>query len=166
MDRRVTTSRRSGFTLLELILVMVIACTALALTAPSLRGWSRGAKLRAAADDLVALARRARTQAAGDGAVYRLNIDPNAGAYRLTVQSGTEFAAIGSSYGRRFEIPEGFRIEMTKAVATSGATIDFFPNGRTEAARITLSTDQGDSIIVECPSPAERFRVLSPGEGS
>jgi prepilin-type N-terminal cleavage/methylation domain-containing protein len=31
-----------GFTLLELVLVMVIVCVALAMVAPSLAGWNQG----------------------------------------------------------------------------------------------------------------------------
>ena len=45
--------RQSGFTLLELILVMVIICTALALAAPSLNGWARGSKMRDAVSTMI-----------------------------------------------------------------------------------------------------------------
>jgi len=53
----------SGFTLIELILVLLIISITMALAAPSLRGWSDGAKLRDAGDLFVASAKWARAQA-------------------------------------------------------------------------------------------------------
>ena len=50
-----------AFTLLELVLVMVVICTVLAIAAPSMRGWNQGNKLKDAATEFIALTKLART---------------------------------------------------------------------------------------------------------
>jgi len=61
--------RHPGFTLLELILVMVILATVMALAAPKLQSWRQGGKLRNSADEFVAATRFARTRAISSGSV-------------------------------------------------------------------------------------------------
>ena len=64
-----------GLTLLELVLVMVIICTILAMAAPSLRGFFTSRETSDAAAQIVALTHLARSQAITEGRVYRLNLD-------------------------------------------------------------------------------------------
>src|SRR5688500_9566548 len=128
-----TTRTASGFTLLELVLVLVIISTALAMAAPALRGWSKGARLRDAGDQFLAVARWARSQAVSNSRVYRLNVDANAGRYWVTVQDGTEFVSTGSDFGQVFALPSGFGISMNEATAQQSLkAVDFFPTGRTQ----------------------------------
>ncbi len=67
--------RRSGYTLFELVLVMAVLLIAAGMAAPSLRNFARGRDAGDAAEQFVAVARWARTQAIAQGAVYRLNVD-------------------------------------------------------------------------------------------
>jgi prepilin-type N-terminal cleavage/methylation domain-containing protein len=157
MVRRV---RHPGFTLLELVLVMVIIGTVLAMAAPSLRGWSRGSLLRDTAEQFVAVTRLARTQAVSTCRIHRLNLDP-AGSYYLTVQQGQEFIHIQSNFGLPFELPGGFRIQMVTTLQSGESYIDFYPTGRTQPARVRIFSDQGESMDIECATPAETFQVLS-----
>src|SRR6185503_3394053 len=90
----------SGFTLWELILVMVIITLALAMAAPSLGGWGRAAKLRDTGDQFLAVTRWARSQAIADAQIYRLNLDTSAGTYWLTTQQGEQFVELGNSFGQ------------------------------------------------------------------
>lgn len=161
---RTRTAHPRGFTLLELVLVLVIIALAMATVAPSLRGWSRGARLNAAADEVLALARRARTQAISDAAIYRLNVDSASARYWLTVQSGADFAEVATGWGREFVLPDGFRIELSKLDATGAQAasnyVEFHPNGRTEPSRIRLTSEQGDEVMIECKAPAEVFAIV------
>jgi prepilin-type N-terminal cleavage/methylation domain-containing protein len=72
-----------GFTLIELILVMVIISIALGYAAPSLRGWGQGQKLRNAADEFVAATGTARSLAVSDAAIYALEINPGDNTYSI-----------------------------------------------------------------------------------
>jgi type II secretion system protein H len=184
----------SGFTLLELMLVMVLACMAMAIVAPSVSNWSRGGKLRDAADQFVAVARLARTQAVANSTTYRMTVDPSSGTYQLSMQSGTDFVGLGSSWGRAFTLPDGVHIQVMRqqqpaaqqqqqsqsgygqsgptqgnnaaAATATDNTIDFYPTGRTQQVQVRLSSDRGDVLDIQCPSPAEGFVVLPPGSAS
>src|SRR4051812_41387822 len=96
----------SAFTLIELVLVLVIISTAMAIAAPSLGGWNRGSKLRDAGDQFLAVARYARTQALANAQTYRLNIDPAGGRYWLTAQEGQGFVNLGNEFGRMFSLDQ------------------------------------------------------------
>jgi prepilin-type N-terminal cleavage/methylation domain-containing protein len=161
---------RPAFTLIELILVMVIICVALARAAPSLRGWNRGTQLRNAGDDFLATARWARAQAVADAKVYRLNVDAGAGKYWVTVQQGGQFVNVANSFGQAVTLPpDELRIQLAAVQPASSAPpefIEFYPSGRSTAARvrITLLMD-GSTVDIECPTPAEGFALVNPQQG-
>src|SRR5687768_2486798 len=92
---------RHGFTLLELVLVMLLITTMLAISVPSLRGFVGNSRERDAIAQLVALAQYAKARSAADAKVYRLNL---VGAtYWITVMEGESFVRIGSDLGATFE---------------------------------------------------------------
>lgn len=149
-----------GFTLLELVLVLMIVGAALAMIAPSLGGWNRGSRLRDAASDFAATARWARTQAVSTGKVHRLRVDAAAGSYWVMTQDGEEFVVDESNIGRRVTLPEGFAIELTGEQDRPLEHVEFDPTGTTQPARVRIVSDVGRSIIIECLSPSDRFRVV------
>lgn len=173
-------TRQSGFTLLELILVMVIICVVLGMAAPSLRGWSRGSALRDAADELLAVTRLARSQAATSGNTCRLCIDAD-GGYHLETLDGNAFVPVSSDLGRPARLSEEVHVELVKLQpAASPQTqqrqpwqqqqpeqcVDFFPTGRTEPARLLVISAQAGTIEIACASPAEPFEIVRTGEGT
>lgn len=152
--------RSRGFTLLELVLVMMIICVVLAMAAPSLRGFFASRQTADEASRIVALAEFARSQAAAQGSPHRLNLDTESGRYWLTVQVGGAFVDLPSEFGRVFVLPDGTRAEWVEPedVAQRGY-IEFEPDGRAEAVTVRLTGKQGEMADVVCPSPTERFRV-------
>ncbi len=149
--------RKCAFTLLELVLVMGIVCTVLALAAPSLRGWSRGAVMNAVTAEFLAATRWARTQSVSECRVYRLQATEE--GYLLAAQEGQEWVEPDSSLGRPRALPAGWRIQLTRLSDGSGAMIDFYPTGRCDPARVLFIADDGRSVEVRCDTPAEGFRV-------
>ena len=163
-DRR--PARLAGFTLLELVLVMVIICTVLGMAAPSLRGFFASRQTVDAGAQIVALTQYARTEAASEGRVYRLNLDAETGRYWLTAQTGGAFAPLSAEFGRVFCLPEGTTARWNSAgEAASSGWIPFYPDGRTEPADIRLTGRQGDTVQIVCASPAEQFRVVASAHG-
>jgi type II secretion system protein H len=158
-------SNPAGFTLLELILVMVIICTALALAAPSLNGWSRGSKMRDAVDQFVALTQFARTQAISTATVHRLQIDGAARAYYVLIQEGDQFVPLNTEMGREFSLPTDFSLKMTDDTGQNRDFVDFYPTGRTEPTTVLITGPDGDAKTIQCPSPTEAFRLVNPGDG-
>src|SRR5205823_2612303 len=116
--------KQFGFTLIELILVMVIMATVMALAAPTLRGWSKGSKLRNSADTFIAATRWARSRAAADGAVYVVTIDAQSNTYKVQVQNGQNYADVEGQFASPVSLPDGSKIESTESV------INFYPTGR------------------------------------
>ena len=155
--------KQSGFTLLELVLVMVIIAIALSAAVPMLQGWSRVRDLNNAADQFVQFTRLARAQAAADGVIYRLNIDANSGTYQLTKQDDQKFITMATDLGDVQRMPVGFRIELTPAAGqtSSSSAIDFYPTGRTQPSTIRISAPSGDSRVVNCPAAAEQFVIVT-----
>ena len=128
--------RRSAFTLMELVLVLMLITIAMAIAAPSLRNFWKGNRVKDAGDQLAYIARLARTQAISDGAVYRLVIDADGKGYALYVQQAEGFTLIPSD---NFALPEETHLELTKSDGSAADHVDFFPNGRTEPASIRLT---------------------------
>jgi type II secretion system protein H len=158
--KRPARGRRAGFTLLELILVMMIICMVLAMAAPSLRGFFASRQTADAGVRIVALAEYARAQSAAQGRCYRLNMDAKEGTYWLTVQRGGAFVRLESEFGRTFHLPEGTEVSWEDDTEAEAGHLDFYPDGRTRAATIQLKGLQGERVDVTCESPSERFRVV------
>ena len=167
MTQRACQPRRSAFTLFELVLVLVMVSVLMGIAAPSLRGFLAGSRSRDAASELLALTQFARARAIADCTVYRLVIDSQSGAYGLQMQEGEQFVATGTDFGQTFKLPDGMRLEFTRADHLSvGNWIDFHPTGRTDPATIRLTNTLNELTIIQCLSPAEPFRILTSEEAS
>jgi len=152
----------AGFTLLELVLVMVLICTVLGMASVSLRGFFSSRQTQDAAAQIVALTDFARAQAAAQGRVYRLNLDTRDGRYWLTAQTGGTFVAPASEFGRVFLLPEGTSARWDAPVGVDArGWVPFYPDGRTEGATVLLTGRQGETVQVACSSPVERFQVIA-----
>jgi type II secretion system protein H len=162
--RPLAPSRASGFTLLEIILVMTILVLVVSMLAPSLRGFGIGRSTDNTARQLVSLAKYARSQAISEGRRYRLNFDAQNNAFWLTAESGSAFAAPNNDFGRRIEAPEGVFIQTDLTQQPDGVFVEFRPTGRTDAAHVSLTDKLGNTIQVACDSPTEMFRIVPAGE--
>ena len=154
-----------GFTLLELIVVLVLIGLVLGMAGPSLHGFFVSRQTADAAAQMLALTQWARSQAAARGTRCRLTIDTEANLYWVTAQEGGEFVDIASEFGRRFRLPEGVTVRVDPPASEPPlAYVDFYPNGRTDEAEIELDGGRGDVFQVVCDSATGTFRVLSPAE--
>ena len=109
MGQGATTSRNakanmseSGFTLIELILVMVLITVVLSLVFPSLKGFFRARNLDSEAQRFLALTRYGQSRAISEGVPVILWMDPTARIYGLEVQNG---------YGTKDTKPQQFRLD-------------------------------------------------------
>ena len=155
----------SGFTLLELILVMVIISTVLSMAAPSLRGFFASRKTDDAAFQIIALTKLARSQAITEGRIYRLNMDVDESTYWLTARDEGVFSQLNKEFGRIFLLPEGTSAELEKEnEEIDEPYIEFYPQGRTETSTIRLTDRRGDIFEIACLSPTEQFRMVETEE--
>jgi prepilin-type N-terminal cleavage/methylation domain-containing protein len=155
-----------GFTLIELILVMVIIATMMAVISPALRGFTSERQVENAARMLVAMTEWARLRAATEGRAWRLNIEINdrdegdVGYFWLTAQDGLLFEEPGESFARAVDLPLGVRMEWEDSEeAETNDYIQFEADGTKDTARIRLIGKSGVVYDVYCSSPSEPFRV-------
>ena len=155
----------NGFTLMELVLVLVVISVVLALSAPSLRGFFASRQTADAAMTMLSLAKWARSEAIAQGRPCRLNIDASSGTFWLTVQQAGTFVRLNSEMGRQFRLPEGASVSVQSDQPDSAPSyLQFYPNGRSDVATVEITGRQGEVFSITSASATEPFRVVSPSE--
>ncbi|MHC4430250.1 MAG: prepilin-type N-terminal cleavage/methylation domain-containing protein [Planctomycetota bacterium] len=150
-----------GFTLLELIMVMVILSTVLAMAAPSLSGFFGSRQTHDTAAQILALAQLARSQAISEGIVYRLNFDTVERTYWLTAQRAGIFEELQTGLGQIFTLPKDMVMEL-EDVEEEGMEkfLQFTPHGTVTAATIRLIDRRGLALEVACPTVTESYSIV------
>jgi type II secretion system protein H len=113
------TAGASGFTLIELILVMALLTIALAVTFPTLRGFFHGRVLDSEARRMLALTRYGQSRAISEGIPMVLWIDSRAKAY------GLEMAVTYSDQDVKaleFEMDDDVELEVSEAAPRARTT--------------------------------------------
>ena len=156
-----THCRSTGFTLIELILVMLILCTVLGLAGPSLRGFFGRRQIDNTASRLLSLTQYARSQAICEGRSYRLNIDKDRGTYWLTVRDQGAYEDPGTEWGRVLTLPTELSLELWD-LTLDGSTyyVEFNSLGRLHPCTIQLVGPKGDKRNVTCRSVTESFVIV------
>jgi prepilin-type N-terminal cleavage/methylation domain-containing protein len=152
-----------GMTLLELILVMLILSTVLAMAAPSLRGFFTSRRIDEAAAQILALTQFARSQAISEGIVYRLNFDTRDRTYWLTAQKAGVFETLETEFGQVYALPKDIELELEDMdQRDKDVFLAFTPYGTMTAGLIRLTDRSGRVLEVSCPSVTETFSIVEP----
>jgi prepilin-type N-terminal cleavage/methylation domain-containing protein len=187
--RRPVGPQPRAFTLVELILVMLLISTALAIASPSLRGFTRGRQASNAAGRVLALTHLARSLASAAGEPYRLCTSADGTACWLEHQEAGAYVAVQEGPGQRLNLPEGLtvRVSTSQEVALpssddgavglgrglsasgggagdAGGYVQFDPDGRADVAVLEVQDQAGQVLRVANPSPGERFHIVSQPE--
>jgi type II secretory pathway pseudopilin PulG len=175
---------------MELLLVLVVIGVVVAMVAPSLRGFAGGQQVDDAAASILSLTRWAQSQAITLGRPYRLNFDPGAGTYWLTVQEQGAYVPLKADFGQTFRLPDGASLELRfdqdqdqtnraqnrtaglgsltgsfgRKSAPQRNYIQFHPSGRCDAATIEVRGKKGQVFQISCASATESF-VMSSSSG-
>jgi prepilin-type N-terminal cleavage/methylation domain-containing protein len=125
---------RSGYTLLELVLVVVIIALIAVMATPSLHSTYLNLRLTSAADQVRAAWATARLQAVNEGRPYRFGIIPNKGNYRVAPDdpafwSGSPPTDSGTNPDDgptilEAALPKGVRLAPADGSASDGNTSD------------------------------------------
>jgi Tfp pilus assembly protein FimT len=175
------TSHSGGFTLVELILVLLVLTIVVGMAVPSVSGFLGWSRSRDAVSQIVALAQYAKSKAAADAKSYKLTA--NGTSCWLEVQQGEAFQRVtDDDLAEEIGLPDGASVEFVPGkngsgsvaavnaastdVAAQGANdgVIFYPDGRTSAGVIRYTTPTGIPILFASPSPAESFRAMTAQE--
>ncbi len=148
-----------GFTLLELILVLMVVGIALSAAAPTLRMALRGSAIDNTALGIVTLARWARAQSANEARVYRLTFEPQAKYCLLTRDEGLGYALIGNDFGQPYYFGDDLTVEIERSASLVQNAIDFYPDGTLTPAVIVLRDLQNQVVQISAATPSEEFRI-------
>ncbi len=163
-DRR-QPDRQRAMTLLELILVMVILSTVLAIAAPSLRGFFASRRLDSAAAQILALTQWARSQAISEGSVYRLNFDTRDRTYWLTARKAGVFESLDTEMGQVYTLPQDVELDLEDIDQKErDVFLAFTPHGTVTAGVVRLTDRSGRVLEVSSPSVTEPFSIVEPRE--
>jgi prepilin-type N-terminal cleavage/methylation domain-containing protein len=156
--------RRRGFTLLELILVMLVLTVVLAMVAPSLSGFGAGREAEFAGAQLITMGKWAREQAMSEGRRCRLEFNPQTQTYRVTEQVGGVFQPVAEAFGAEVAVPEGVVMQWDAPQENGVFVIDFLPSGRTQPARVQVTSRDGQVSFIGNRTATEPMRVLTDAE--
>ncbi len=153
---------RTGFTLIELVLVMAIIAICAMIAAPQLAGSTRARALPLTATDFVTIARWCRVQAIMDGTQYRLNLDPSTGRWWVTKDdgSGVTFAQVTQPMGQEFKIPDSITMTSKIPPVNGEIYIGFAPGGRSDTGSVIFSYARAQ-IEVGSASPLGSYHILA-----
>ncbi len=150
-----------GVTLLELILVMVVLCTVLALAAPSMRGFFTSRAESDLANTMVALLNYASTQSISESNYYRFNYNSDKRQYWLTSMQDSSYELLDNDYGQKFDIPREIEIDTEDMDRAEGSYyIEFSPLGTKTVCRMRLQNPQKDITDILCLSSTEPFQII------
>jgi general secretion pathway protein H len=144
-------SRHAGFTLIEMLVVMVIMVLAYAMTAPMISAGVSGAELKAAARQIATGLRKARSEAVTRKDEVTLTVDVERRQFEL---GGDK---------RIYRLPKKIDVSLFTAQselmdAKTGA-IRFYPDGSSTGGRVTIS--QGErKYLVDVDWMTGRVKIL------
>ncbi len=137
-------ARNQGFTLLELVIVVLVIALVLAVSYPSLSRGSAALHLRAAGRDVLNAFRYAREKAVTEQTGMRVTVDPQKQELVLTDDLGDG--------GRRYAPPSDVKIRRIalggNEIVDGSMVVRFLPNGSSDHAEVLLRSDTGSLLRV------------------
>lgn len=144
-------SKSRGFTLLELLVVLVIASLAISLVGPAFQRILPGLTLETESRKLMALLRHARSQAILSGSAVAISQDAESGGLQLSYRE------------LPYTLPERLSLTLEagpgETEAALGVTqILFYPRGDSSGGSLVLSLEEGRSEVIEVDWLSGRVR--------
>jgi prepilin-type N-terminal cleavage/methylation domain-containing protein len=156
----------SGFTLLELILVMVILCTVLAMVSPSLRGFFSSRQINQVGEQILLLTRYTKTCSVSSGNYYRICFDLDKNTYWLSALTENEYVQLENTWGRSFVIPSDIHIRFQNVPQQGGRYyLEYNPQGYGRECKLRLEDSKDNRIVLTQDSPAEDFILVELKKG-
>ena len=153
-----------GFTLIEIIVVVVLISILATMTVLSMYSGASPAKLRGSAQRLLVAARFARDFATTHRCKSRLMIDPDKQQYAITFQPDpqhdpSKFVPLATTLGKVQSLSQGIRFVNLRIVPRQGR--DQLDPPRRETNYITFEpTGSADAAVLEVTNGKQSYSVL------
>jgi general secretion pathway protein H len=134
--------REAGFTLVELMVVLVLIAILMSITSPSIGRALSAVKLKTTSREIAASIRFARWKAIREQQLYWIQVD--------TERNEIELASQDLKYHKLISMPGGISIikasllrEQEPSEQQKSSTYFFMPNGLSDSFQVVISTERG-----------------------
>ena len=146
IKRRIRERRDRGFTMIELVIVLLILTLSAALVTPSLSRFSRTVELKAAAKKISAILRYYRSEAVYKATVFQVQFNSETGEVQVrpaeTEPPEEEGTKKGPSVAKSYTLPRGIHIREIAIpdpeFSSDLPAIEFYPNGGSNGGSLLL----------------------------
>jgi general secretion pathway protein H len=144
--RNKSSQNQAGFSLLELLVVLMLLAVMTAVVIPSLGRVLSTAKLKTGSREIAASIRLARSKAASEQQVYLLGFNLERNEVKLS--------SLNSTYRKSFELPDGIHLTKVSLLETrveqeaKDPFFYFMPNGNSQSFQVSLRNEQGRTLRV------------------
>jgi len=149
--------RSPGFTLIELILVILLISVLVGLSTPLFRKTFSALQIRNVVSNTTKIINYAQEMAIIEKTNYRANFDFEKEKYWLTKyvfsENGSAYKKIGGKCGKTFSIPKGLTI------TGNDTEITFYPDGRSEKAEIRIIDKNKEGLLLRVKGFANRVEI-------
>ena len=162
--KRIFLSRLEGFTLIEIILVLMIFSVITALAIPNFRQVFQKIQVKTAAYDIVYAMRYAQSRAVTFQRVVRFEFSNDFTRYWLSesldedtedepMVSGQKFNRLSGRFGRTFSVPKDVFINAQESI------LSFYPDGKIDRQLLSVCPKGKKDRCVMITTNAQRGRV-------
>jgi prepilin-type N-terminal cleavage/methylation domain-containing protein len=149
---------QAGFTLLELLVVMLILSVLVGVSVPQFRGTFRHLQLQVVASEVATLLTYAGRRAVARGEVLRVHFDVEGRRYWLVMApqgSPAETSeTISGKFGRVASVPASI------SLAPSTRNVTFYPDGRADRFELVISDDSSRSFRLATDVRTGRVKLV------
>jgi len=161
-------ARSSGFTLIELVVVLTIIAILFFAFRPGIAGILREADERTALRQLVGLLNYARTEAVGNGRLVRVVCDPNQAVFWAEEQvdphgDRSQFDLLRVLGRSKVRLPASLTVAGLVVAGQESpeqeSQLYFYPDGRTDGLVLTLRGDPDRQVLIELSVATGRVKI-------
>jgi general secretion pathway protein H len=141
--------RSRGFSLIELIVVLVVIGLSASLVVPSLSRFSKTVELKGAARKISAILRYCRSEAVNKGQTYQIIFDSDLREVRVQKTESSEekeddMRKEGKAVRQMYHLPGGINVKEVDIASPQHSsdypTIEFYPNGGSNGGSFLLNS--------------------------
>jgi general secretion pathway protein H len=148
--------RNRGFSLIELMVVLIVISISVSLVVPSLSRFSRTVELKGAAKKVSGILRYCRSEAVNKGRVYQALFDSNLREVRVQSMAWKEEKdekPEGKIPPKTYSLPEGIWVKEADIPSPQYPSdlplIEFYPNGGSNGGAILLNSPENKGYKVK-----------------